>query len=395
MKRLFPWLLPAALAGSFWVSFFGACSSTPKDDSKITCSPPGKAFFCKCADLSDGEKICKPDGKSFEPCMQGSQPCPGGELLPDAGPTGDGGPTGPAEETCPGKVVTVEVGKPTVIDGDTSSSRQSQKGTAACADTDGPEHVYAVTPAAAGRLHVQAQALHDLTAYARSGDCATGPQVSCAAQVPAGGSETLDFAATAGQTYWIFIDGKADQSGKYALTVDLNTGPRCGDKIVQDGEACDDGNAVEDDGCSTKCLPAGDARTMGPCPGQTVHVWGPPVTWPGDTTNMGNDFKNTTACGGSTGVSGPDRVYAVTAHKTGTMSVATSNVTWDNMIYMSAACPTAGTPPRKVTDTACGDTRGTGGESMSFPVTSGQTYYVFVDGYLAYKGPYTMTIDIQ
>ncbi|AWV91385.1 hypothetical protein DN745_07980 [Bradymonas sediminis] len=47
-------------------------------------------------------------------------------------------------------------------------------------------------------------------------------------------------------------DGTND--GSYGTcTPDCKLAARCGDGIVQDNEACDDGNAISGDGCSSTC----------------------------------------------------------------------------------------------------------------------------------------------
>ena len=64
----------------------------------------------------------------------------------------------------------------------------------------------------------------------------------------------------------------------------------CGDKIVQDGEDCDDGNKVEDDGCDSTChLSGSNPITTRSCPGLDTHVWSKPVTYVG--TTIGSTFR--------------------------------------------------------------------------------------------------------
>jgi cysteine-rich repeat protein len=46
-------------------------------------------------------------------------------------------------------------------------------------------------------------------------------------------------------------DGNADNTDGCTDTCEL---PACGDGYVQEGEECDDGNAVDDDGCTNECL---------------------------------------------------------------------------------------------------------------------------------------------
>lgn len=173
----------------------------------------------------------------------------------------------------------------------------------------------------------------------------------------------------------------------------------CGDKIVQDGEDCDDGNKVEDDGCDSTCHLAGsNPVTTRSCPGLDTHVWSKPVTYVGTTvgsTQTGSLSPNCKSDGvnPTSGSLGPDRVFNVTAHKTGTMTVTTTDTDYDCLIYVTQSCTS--TP---ITSLTCAhNTIGVGGETMTFPVTAGQSYSVFVDGagITKYQGVFRLTVSIQ
>jgi cysteine-rich repeat protein len=379
----------------------GGCSQS-EAAPKAKCTP-GKSYFCKCADLSDGEKVCKKDGNGFEACMQGEELCPGGELPPDedAGVIEvDAGST-TSVEICPGKGVTVEPGKPVTLKGNTTGAQANHKGASGrCALAEAEEHIYAVKPTADGQLRVEGQGLHDVAIYARDGDCATGRQIDCRDDTAAGAREAFTITVAAGKTYWIFVDGKAGQTGEYTLTLSLNAGPKCNDGVVQDGEACDDGNQVDDDGCNQQCQPQGDASNLGRCDATghgtvKVHVWNAPVTFTGSTSQMGMNFSTTLTTGTcvSSGANYVDRAYAVIPHKSGTLTVTLSNTNFDQMLYAREGCAAT-------TDLACSDANNDAtGESISFPVTVGKTYDVIVDGsynsQVPLKGSFTMTLSIQ
>jgi|GEM_PF-1306385 len=167
-------------------------------------------------------------------------------------------------------------------------------------------------------------------------------------------------------------------------------GARCGDKIVQDGEACDDGNTNNDDGCDTSCkLSGSNPQTSRACPGLDVHVWSAPVTWTGTTVGAPFNFQADPTCGSATGdvptsgANGPDRVLQVTAHKTGTMTVTASDVDYNAFLYVSdvgCTMPKDNRPASNKWLTCANKTDGVGNETMSFPVTAGKVYAVFVDG---------------
>jgi cysteine-rich repeat protein len=160
----------------------------------------------------------------------------------------------------------------------------------------------------------------------------------------------------------------------------------CGDKIVQDGEDCDDGNNVDDDGCDSSCHLAGtNPLASRSCPGMEVHVWSKAVSYVGTTLGSTNTGTASPTCSGTgagnptTGAAAGDRVFKVVAHKTGKMTVATSDTNYDSFLYVTTAC-TPG-PSGALTYLACmNSVNGAGDETMQFPVTAGTTYNVLVDG---------------
>jgi len=175
---------------------------------------------------------------------------------------------------------------------------------------------------------------------------------------------------------------------------------RCGDAIPQDGEACDDGNEVDDDGCDSDCkLSGSNPLTSRSCPGMTVHVWGPPVTWSSTTASSTNTGSVTPTCGTAdgniptSGSAASDRVLAVTAHRTGTMTVATTDTDYNSFLYVAESCTTGANAYLQ-----CANKKdGVGGETMTFPVTDGKSYTVFVDGagISGHQGVFRVTLSIQ
>jgi cysteine-rich repeat protein len=160
----------------------------------------------------------------------------------------------------------------------------------------------------------------------------------------------------------------------------------CGDKIVQDGEDCDDGNQVDDDGCDGNCHLAGaNPISSRSCPGMEVHVWSKPVSFVGTTLGSTNTGSASPTCSGTnganptTGAAAGDRVFRVVAHKTGKMTVATTDTSYDSFLYVTTSCTPGANG--ELTYLACmNGANGTGGETLQFPVTAGSTYSVLVDG---------------
>jgi len=155
----------------------------------------------------------------------------------------------------------------------------------------------------------------------------------------------------------------------------------CGDGVIQTGEDCDDRDSDDTDGCNKLCKLAGiSPAATATCPGLAVHVWGgshtPSLTM--TTAGSGNRSANPACSDGTaaTGAAAADRVFKVTAHKTGTMTVAATDSQYDVFLYASDACN-----PAQNTYLKCTNKKdGVGDESLAFPVVTGKSYYVFVDG---------------
>lgn len=159
------------------------------------------------------------------------------------------------------------------------------------------------------------------------------------------------------------------------------TNPGCGDKIVQDGEDCDDGNKNETDGCNSKCKIAGqDPPATRSCPGLDVHLWSAPVVYEGTTTGSANSATSVACAAGSgaTGSGAPDRIFKVTPHKAGTLKVET-NTNFNAYLYVSSECKTTGANSTIACANASVSTTG-GNETISIPVQAGTSYTVIADG---------------
>lgn len=391
------------------------CSSSAATSDERLCSP-GAYVFCRCADRTEGTKLCKDDGKSFEPCSTGADgECAGGEVEdPNTGtpieqPDGGIAPVTQTSEAeaCPGQPVALTPGVSTVIDGDTSAAKddlQGKTGGACAVGAGGPDHVYRLQPKGSGVLSVKVQALAplDATVYMRTTCADEASQTSCAETTPAAGLEQFTRAVVTGQEYFLVVDGASGTKGKYQLTMKLTTGAVCGDGKIDTNEACDDGNKVEGDGCSNDCKKVdGNPTSADSCPGQVVHVWpGQKPTGAGMTDPAGgfaNKFMSTgTACGVSSNNvnAAPDHLYAVTAHAAGTLKVTlTPDAAFNAMLVARSTCSA---PQSQLPNTStCGNLSLAGGiETLSFPVTNGQTVTVAADGAVGAKGPYSILFEL-
>ncbi|HRG99153.1 MAG TPA: hypothetical protein PLR99_23045 [Polyangiaceae bacterium] len=402
-------LLGVALASA---ALTGGCSGTEAGadggGGKKVCTP-GTYVFCRCADTKEGTKLCKDDGETFEACALGENlPCgevpdpqTGDAAVPqpaDAAPT----PQTPAAEKCDGQNVALNASSEVTITGDTSAAADDYKGASACAGAKGaPDHVYALTVPTTGKLVVTLtpDAKFAPIAYLRSACADEATQLSCAQGLNSGQNAVLNANVIKGSTVYLVVDGAAgpNQAGPYSVKLKLTPGSFCGDGTVDDGEACDDINKVEGDGCGNDCRNvAGNPDSGKACPGQPVHVWTTAaVTGAGTTTGFPSAWNEPgSACttGAGTNAS-PDHIYAVTAHRTGSMTVKTTGATYNVVLSARTDCNN----PATMTNKMCANDRGTTApldETMTFPVTSGTTYYVGVSGAVGASGNYTVSFQI-
>jgi cysteine-rich repeat protein len=123
-----------------------------------------------------------------------------------------------------------------------------------------PDAVFELRPQTAGALTVRVQGGlgMDPVIGLRGNACVTSGVVPanngavCADATAAGDVETVRLGVTAGEPYWLYVDGKAGSSGPYTLEAVLEP-VGCGNGVVEPGETCDDRNTRSNDGCSATC----------------------------------------------------------------------------------------------------------------------------------------------
>ncbi len=170
----------------------------------------------------------------------------------------------------------------------------------------------------------------------------------------------------------------------------------CGNKKLDKGEECDDGNRADGDGCSSSCK----RESAGPndvCDGAPVAL-----TQVGTSTRFAARITGTTkglfdhygaSCGGG---SAPDAVYAIDPPKTGRATVRIS-AGFPALVSARTGCEDA------KTELACVDASGLllpdGGAppptEVGFPVFAGKKTFLFVDGYGGTSGEFALDIDVQ
>lgn len=142
----------------------------------------------------------------------------------------------------------------------------------------------------------------------------------------------------------------------------------CGNGERDPGEACDDGNAVSNDGCSDRCIPDGRPNEVNACPGQALAIAS------GTTLRFDLVGITRTTLGSGTNCSSttPDRVFSWTASASGTLVLTAAT---DAAVGISIRKDCAASQPPVACDHAVPGTDVT----RKLPVTAGETYYLVIE----------------
>jgi cysteine-rich repeat protein len=134
------------------------------------------------------------------------------------------------------------------VSGTTVGHPASIAASCSAAAPSGSEVAYQVTVSGDSKLDVALTSEQDLNLSVRSSCGDLGSELAC------GGQTRLTVDASAGQTYFILVDGaSAADAGSYLLQVQTRQ-EACGDGIRDADEECDDGNTRSSDGCDSDCL---------------------------------------------------------------------------------------------------------------------------------------------
>jgi cysteine-rich repeat protein len=157
----------------------------------------------------------------------------------------------------------------------TNAGHAQQIQPSCAAGSGGREVVYRYVPVLDGTLELQVESSSLLVVSAARMPCATDADAGAASEL---GCElvgrSLQLAVRSGESVYVIVDGRDEgDEGPYALTL-RERSVECGNGFREAGEACDDGNANDSDGCTTQCvLNATEAE-------------------PNDTIAEANDYEN-------------------------------------------------------------------------------------------------------
>lgn len=94
----------------------------------------------------------------------------------------------------------------------------------------------------------------DLFALSGSGSTCVHSDLECRdLSIGSTNIEQVDFDVTAGETVYIVYDLYASDTATTSFTLDIACDRLCGNGVLNDGEACDDGALINGDGCSSTC----------------------------------------------------------------------------------------------------------------------------------------------
>lgn len=350
-----------------------------------------------------------------------------------SGGVGGTGGVGPSGETCADAIPVALGGTPVSMGGEITANTSGDILTF-CVEPEGsgnqfPELVYEVTTTSECILNVALSSQFDGAISFRSLGCETDDYCLDGSA----GNESFSVYQPEG-TYHVVITSK-DGPGTYDVTFTC-AAPACGDTFKTGMEECDDGNTTSGDGCGATCLLEGTEQAL-TCAGaeagagipiaqnQVLHLpGGAPYPSTVNAQDNGTGSCMYTPDGSIGEFPAADEVYRIIPSASGML---TATIGRDENDVAFCGADEANPPPfpypagcywRAIharsgdcdagTEVACSDTYGPQGpldgnfwdvEEISFPVTAGQSYYIFADGWLGgvdyYElGQYVLRVEL-
>jgi len=293
-------------------------------------------------------------------------------------------------DKCPGGVLTLSgtgAQRTGTVSGNTKWFTNDTDGS--CGGVYSGEGVFSFTPDISGTALVDlggaTQTPYDAVLYARSACDDDTKQVDCDETTALGG-EKLEFPVTAGNAYYVFVDGIQGATGAFVAHVTVSQA-QCGNGKKEGGEECDDGATLPGDGCSAACLlePPGPIDV---CPGADIALLQSGSQWvgtaTGTTVNLTADYAG--SCASSTGTS-RDAVYRIVPSVSGKATIQVASANFDAVLYVRSSSCTG-------TEVECDDAIGDGGDELTFDAIAGTPYWVFVDGWSGESGTFTLQVAV-
>lgn len=241
-----------------------------------------------------------------------------------------------------------------------------------CGGADAPENIFQIAPVSSAVVTVTPPPGH--VVYARY-DCQFAhEELACIAGVDPDDEEEpepLVVSVPAGQVLTLVVDAiEALDAGPYSVPIDIAP-VGCGDGIIDfSSEDCDDGNFVDNDGCSASCTVELDV-VCEQLPSLTLG--------PVDTTFAGATYAFVSSCSGVS--NGPDIGFRYVADEDGILQVSGS--TEDGNVGLFAQSECGGI------DIVCAPPGEVAGEAtdLAIPLGAGDEVFVFIEG------PAPITLD--
>ncbi|MEM6786226.1 MAG: DUF4215 domain-containing protein [Myxococcota bacterium] len=327
-------------------------------------------------------------------------------------------------DLCDGETIVLALGDELSLCG-TVDTNDDYQGFSCGPDSGSGEKVYNITVQAEGSLRVQVRRDEGselipsmfLREQGACEDASSAADGSCFAFFSTHEEFADDWDPAFIPGFHLFIDGQLDENGipttgDYQLDISLQPAA-CGDGVwnrFTTTEECDDGNTNDGDGCSSACI-VETTNLFDDCPGDPFVWTGQQVVRSGSTVGNQNDYMPSPVgtCSNVT-MSGRERVYQFAASQSGMATVSvgfgtdcSSNVCdvegnfspgcWDYVLW--ATGPDTSSCGNAASQLACSDANAVGPESISFPVTAGIDYNVYVDGFDDDQfGPFNLCVDV-
>jgi cysteine-rich repeat protein len=212
----------------------------------------------------------------------------------------------------------------------------------------------------------------------------TGPaELGCGLGASSGAAVDVRTVVSAAETISAIVDS-ADGAGGYNLNFSLSL---CGNRTLDAGETCDDGNFVGADGCETTC-------TLTTSPASSACATATPLTinpgvqaYTGDTGGSATgNFMATCASGNNKA-----RLYSITTPMAGTLRIDLAPAAGYTGVLTYAS---AGTCPVTTTTCTAGSGNGAAVSITGIAVTAAQTSIVVVSG-ASGSGTYSLTFTLN